>query len=85
MIIPGTKFNKWTVLKYVGVSKRNQLLYECQCACGRKGILEATVLKNAKSGQCRVCGKKEQTKAYQMLQKRDSFINEHRRRSWERI
>lgn len=43
-------FGRWTVLKYAG--KRHWL---CVCACGNKGTILGSNLRDGKSIQCRVC------------------------------
>jgi len=83
--LPGTKFGKWTVLKFIGIDKASRSIYECKCDCGRIRQLGGSILKNAKSTQCTTCGKKEQTRSYLFLKRKESFINEHRMRTWQRL
>ena len=48
----GKKFNNLLVLNIAGRNKYNRPLYECQCDCGNKIIVEATKVKNGATKSC---------------------------------
>lgn len=51
--ITGKKFGYLTAIKYVGKSKGNQTLWECQCECGNKVVIHK---QNLISGHTKSCG-----------------------------
>lgn len=63
----GMKFNKLTILEYVGNDKKSVKYVKCLCECGTEKILTLSAVKLGKTKSCG-CGKK----AY-----KESFIKEH--------
>lgn len=47
------KFGKLKILEYVGLNKRKERLFKCECDCGRKKNIK---LINLKSGHTKSCG-----------------------------
>lgn len=54
----GKKFGKLVVVKYVGKSKSDSPLFECQCECGNTAYASSTQLRNGQKKSCG-CLKKE--------------------------
>lgn len=50
--LTGKKFGKWTVLKYVGRNKHNQILWLCLCECGTVKEVTGLSLRNGTSKSC---------------------------------
>lgn len=50
--LEGRKFNKLTILSYVGRDKFRSSLYECICECGNKTKVKAENLKTGKTKSC---------------------------------
>lgn len=59
--IIGNKYGRLTVLKYVGIDKNRQSLFECECSCGNRKIVNINKLK---SGHTTSCGCYKQEKVY---------------------
>lgn len=55
--IQGKQFGKWTVLGEAKRKYRNDILWNCQCECGRKFQVRGTYLVNGKSKRCNYCHK----------------------------
>lgn len=62
----GRKFNCLTVLRIAGKNKYNRPIYECQCECGKKTLIEATKVKN---GVIKSCGCLQRKMAGKHLEK----------------
>ena len=51
--LTGSKFGKWTVIKYVETAKRRQTFWECKCECGNSKVVSSNSLRNgSKSCGC---------------------------------
>lgn len=48
----GEKYNKLTVLSYLGVNKHRQRMYECQCDCGNTKIVSTQGLTSGDISSC---------------------------------
>jgi len=61
-LVPGQKFGKWTVTKFVGkTAAKHALLWECECMCGLKRLVVGSDLLRGKSLGCRNCAHKFST------------------------
>jgi hypothetical protein len=49
----GQKFNRLTVIEYIGKSKDRQLLWKCLCDCGNETVVAGTYLR---TGSVKSCG-----------------------------
>ncbi len=56
------KFNKWTVISYLGKLNTLRHWYEVVCECGNKSKVERSILLSGKSTQCKSCARKLHTK-----------------------
>lgn len=54
----GKKYNKLTVLSYLGVNKHHQRIYECKCECGNIITVRANDLSSGKTKSCGCLSKK---------------------------
>lgn len=77
----GEKYGMLTVIGLAGKNKYNHPLFECQCDCGNKAIIEATRVKNEKTKSCG-CLQKEKTK---MLTFQHGLTNTRLHRIWAAI
>ena len=48
----GRRFGRLTVVKYAGVSKHRQTLYECLCDCGEKIVTDGNKLLTGHNHSC---------------------------------
>lgn len=56
----GQKFEKWVVLGSAPKKKNStEAFWECECECGRKGVVSAHRLKKGKSRGCLSCQKRK--------------------------
>jgi hypothetical protein len=53
--ISGKKFNRWSVIKYLGTDKRNEAMFLCECDCGTKRVLLSSTLRYGTSKGCTNC------------------------------
>ena len=51
--LTGKKFNKLTVIEYVGSDEKGKPNYKCLCECGKETICRG---ENIKSGRTKSCG-----------------------------
>ena len=70
------KFNRWTVIKFIGVTKNRQSNWLCKCVCGIKKEILSHNLKNGKSKSCG-CLREEST-AKKMTTHGKSYTPEYR-------
>ncbi len=74
----GKKYNHLTVLEYVGVDKRHQALYKCQCDCGNIKIIRGAKIKNGEIKSCGCIKSKGELLISQLLQKyKYDFVQEY--------
>lgn len=74
------KFGKLTVIKKVGLSSHNEMLWECICECGEKTTKTSYSLRNDKNPKCKTCSNKEigdKNRKYIIFSKRlhEMFVN----------
>lgn len=50
--ILGKKFNRLTVLEFVGLNKHKKATFKCKCDCGNEGIYLGTEVKNGHTKSC---------------------------------
>lgn len=62
-LIPGTKFNKYTVLSFKEYGKKGAI-YACQCECGHEQDVTGTDLRNDVKKQCNKCAIKIRKKSF---------------------
>lgn len=70
----GTKFNRWTVLEVLGLSRDRYRLVRCKCECGNEGIVRLFTLKNGASTQCRSCASKSCRKRTKRIIKEKVYV-----------
>lgn len=51
--LTGMKFNKLTVIEFVGLNKNNKALWKCKCECGK---IVNVISSNLKNGNTKSCG-----------------------------
>jgi len=56
--IVGYKFNLYEVIKYLGLSKKREHTWICQCKCGKKRAMGINVIFKRPPKGCISCGKK---------------------------
>ena len=55
----GRKFGKRTVLEEAGRDSNREILYRCQCECGRLDIIKGSALRAGRNKQCNSCAAKQ--------------------------
>ena len=63
----GNKYGKLTVLKYAGLNKTGQALWECKCDCGNNTQVLGINLRNGNSRSCGCIKSKGELKIAQLL------------------
>lgn len=48
----GKKFNRFTVLEYVGINNSRKALWLCECDCGKKVVVVGQNIRNGSSKSC---------------------------------
>lgn len=59
----GIRFGRWTVVKFAGRNKHNQILWFCRCDCGNYSEVTAGALSSGTSKSCGCFRKEEAYKA----------------------
>lgn len=54
--LAGQRFGSWLVLSRAGTTESLQVLWLCQCDCGRTASVPTGNLKSGASTRCRSCG-----------------------------
>lgn len=62
LLEPGTRFNRWTVLKFSHRTIKSVPYYQCVCQCGNVGVVTRTQLVSGKSKSCSCLQKEVVTK-----------------------
>lgn len=57
-LMVGKKFNKLTVLKFVGRNSSGTALFKCRCDCGNESVVTGTSLKSGTTKSCGECSKR---------------------------
>lgn len=50
--LEGQKFNRWTVIEKVGMTKHNKVLWRCRCDCGNESTVWTQALTSGHSKSC---------------------------------
>jgi len=50
--LTGRKYNRWTILAFVGIGKHSERLYKCQCECGTMAIRCGNAVKDGHTKSC---------------------------------
>lgn len=61
--LTGRVFGEWTVLSYAGPSPARQQMWNCECSCGGKAMVQGGNLKSGVSKRCKSCRNRLAAKA----------------------
>lgn len=56
--LTGMKFGEWSVVSLHGKTRRGAYMWNCQCNCGGRSVVEGMSLKRGQSTMCRSCSNK---------------------------
>ena len=50
--LTGQTFGRLTVIRYAGIAKNRKALWECECSCGNRIVVQGTNLRNGNTSSC---------------------------------